>query len=56
MSNDPPVHIKILGDDYVCLWQELTAFPTREEVSQKIRLFKPRTLAHLDSLGYGPKP
>ena len=55
MSNsDPPAHIKALGDDYVFLWQELTAFPTREEVSEKIRLFKPRTLANLDCLGYGP--
>lgn len=55
MSNDPPVHIKALGDDYVCLWQQLTAFPTREEVAEKIRLFKPRTLANLDCLGHGPK-
>jgi hypothetical protein len=41
-NNDPPAHIKALGDDYVFLWQGLTAFPTREEVSEKIRLFVQR--------------
>lgn len=55
MPNDPPSHIKDLGDDYVFLWRELSAFPTREEVSEKIRLFKPRTLANLDCLGCGPQ-
>ena len=53
-STDPPAQIKALGLDYVNLWQEFTVFPTREEVSQKIRLFKPRTLANLDCQGHGP--
>ena len=52
--NNPPVEITSLGDDYVRLWQEFTVFPTREEVSQKIKLYKPRTLANLDCLGRGP--
>ncbi len=52
--NNPPVEITSPGDDYVRLWQEFTVFPTREEVSQKIKLYKPRTLANLDCLGRSP--
>jgi hypothetical protein len=53
MTN-PPAEISSLGDDYVRLWHEFTVFPTREEVSQKIKTYKPRTLANLDCLGRGP--
>jgi len=49
-----PVHIEALGDDFVSLWNESTVFPTREEISQKIRIYKPRTLANLDCKGRGP--
>lgn len=49
-----PVHIEALGDSFVSLWYDLTVFPTREEVSEKIRIYKPRTLANLDCLGRGP--
>ena len=46
-----PVHIEALDDDFVSLWHNFTVFPTREEVSQKIRIYKPRTLANLDCQG-----
>ncbi len=49
-----PVHIEALGDDFVSLWRDLSIFPTREEVSAKIRIYKPRTLANLDCQGRGP--
>ncbi len=49
-----PVHIEALGDDFVSLWRELSVFPTREEVSTKIRIYKARTLANLDCQGRGP--
>ncbi len=52
--NSVPEHIKALGDDYVCLWRDFTVFPTREEVSAKIRIYKLRTLANLDCQGRGP--
>lgn len=51
---DVPIQIEALGENYVSLWHDLTAFPTREEVCQKIRIFKPRTLANLDCQGRGP--
>ena len=53
MSNTP-VRIEALGDDFVSLWREFSVFPTREEVSEKIRVYKPRTLANLDCQGLGP--
>ena len=49
-----PAHIAALGDDFVSLWHEFSIFPTREEVSEKIRIYKPRTLANLDCTGRGP--
>ncbi len=49
-----PVHIEALGDNFVSLWRDLTVFPTREEVAEKIRVYKPRTLANLDCQGRGP--
>ena len=49
-----PARIEALGDDFVSLWHDLTVFPTREEVSEKIRIYKPRTLANLDCQGRGP--
>jgi hypothetical protein len=49
-----PVHIEALGDDFVSLWRDLTVFPTREEVAEKIRIYKARTLANLDCQGRGP--
>ena len=52
--NTPPVEIFALGDDYVRLWNEFTIFPTREEVSQKIKIYKPRTLANMYCQGRGP--
>ena len=53
MTN-PPVPIEALGDKFVSLWHEFSVFPTREEVSEKIRIYKPRTLANLDCRGRGP--
>ena len=53
MTN-PPIHIEALGDEYVALWNSFTVFPTREEVSEKIRVYKSRTLANLDCQGRGP--
>ncbi len=50
----PPSEITSLGDDFVNLWHDLSVFPTREEVSAKIRIYKPRTLANLDCQGRGP--
>lgn len=49
-----PIHIEALGDDFTRLWHEFTVFPTREEISEKIRIYKPRTLANLDCQGRGP--
>ena len=49
-----PEQIEALGDGYVSLWRDFTVFPTREEVCQKIRIYKPRTLANLDCQGRGP--
>jgi hypothetical protein len=54
MNLEVPAHIEALGVDYVRLWHEFTIFPTREEVAQKVRIFKARTLANLDSKGRGP--
>jgi len=52
--NNAPEQIVALGDDFVRLWHEFSIFPTREEVSEKIRIYKPRTLANLDCQGLGP--
>ena len=49
-----PEHIEALGDDYIRLWNGFTEFPTRLEVSERIRIFKPRSLANLDCQGRGP--
>ena len=54
MSCEVPSAIEALGADFVRLWHEFTVFPTREEVFKKIPVFKPRTLANLDSQGKGP--
>ena len=52
--NNAPEPIEALGGDYVSLWRGFTIFPTREEVCQKIKIYKPRTLANLDCKGRGP--
>jgi len=49
-----PDRIEALGDEFISLWRDFSVFPTREEVSQKIRIYKPRTLANLDCQGRGP--
>jgi hypothetical protein len=49
-----PLSISTLGESYVRLWEQFSEFPTREEVSERIRIFKPRSLANLDSKGRGP--
>jgi hypothetical protein len=49
-----PAHIEALGEPYVRLWEQFSEFPTREEVSERIRIFKPRSLANLDCKGRGP--
>jgi hypothetical protein len=49
-----PLSIAALGESYVRLWEQFSEFPTREEVSERIRIFKPRTLANLDCKGRGP--
>jgi hypothetical protein len=49
-----PAHIEALGESYVRLWEQFSEFPTREEVSERIRIFKPRSLANLDCKGRGP--
>jgi len=49
-----PLSITALGEPYVRLWEQFSEFPTREEVSERIRIFKPRSLANLDSKGRGP--
>lgn len=54
MNLEVPARIEALGADYVRLWHEFTVFPTREEVAEKVRIFKARTIANLDSQGRGP--
>jgi hypothetical protein len=49
-----PLSIIALGEPYVRLWEQFSEFPTREEVSERIRIFRPRTLANLDCKGRGP--
>jgi len=49
-----PLSITALGEPYVRLWEQFSEFPTREEVSERIRIFKPRSLANLDCRGRGP--
>ena len=49
-----PAHIEALGEPYARLWEQFSEFPTREEVSERIRIFKPRSLANLDCKGRGP--
>jgi len=49
-----PLSITALGEPYVRLWEQFSEFPTREEVSERIRIFKPRSLANLDIKGRGP--
>ena len=49
-----PACIEALGESYVRLWEQLSEFPTRDEVSERIRIFKPRSLANLDCKGRGP--
>jgi len=49
-----PLSIIALGESYVRLWEQFSEFPTREEVSEHIRIFKPRSLANLDCKGHGP--
>ena len=52
--SEVPLSIAALGGDYSRLWTQLSEFPTRNEVSERIRIFKPRTLANLDCQGRGP--
>jgi len=49
-----PNSITALGEPYIRLWEQFSEFPTREEVSESIRVFKPRSLANLDIKGRGP--
>ena len=49
-----PKHIEALGESYARLWEKFSEFPTREDVSERIRIFKPRSLANLDCKGQGP--
>jgi hypothetical protein len=49
-----PEHREALSESYVRLWEEFSEFPTREEVSARIRIFKPKSLANLDCQGRGP--
>jgi len=49
-----PEHIEALGESYIRLWEQFSEFPTREEVSERIRIFRPRSLANLDCKGRGP--
>jgi len=49
-----PAQVEALGESYVRLWEQFSEFPTREEVSERIRIFRPRSLANLDSKGRGP--
>jgi hypothetical protein len=53
-NSHPPEEIASLGENYVSLWHDFTVFPTREEISQKVKIYKPRTLANLDCQGRGP--
>jgi len=53
-NSHPPEAIASLGEGYVSLWHDFTVFPTREEISQKVKIYKPRTLANLDCQGRGP--
>jgi len=52
--SETPLSIITLGESYVRLWEQFSEFPTREEVSERIRIFKPRSLANLDIKGRGP--
>jgi hypothetical protein len=52
--SEVPLSITALGESYVRLWEQFSEFPTREEVSERIRIFKPRSLANLDCKGRGP--
>jgi hypothetical protein len=49
-----PLSIVALGGAYARLWAQFSEFPTRNEVAEHIRVFKPRTLANLDCKGRGP--
>ena len=53
MPEVPPC-IVTLGDSYVRLWEQFSELPTRNEVSERIRIFKLRSLANLDCKGRGP--
>jgi hypothetical protein len=52
--SEVPLSITALGEPYVRLWEQFSEFPTREEVSARIRIFQPRSLANLDCKGRGP--
>jgi len=49
-----PLSIAALGGAYARLWAQFSEFPTRSEVAEQLRVFRPRTLANLDCLGRGP--
>ena len=49
-----PTSIAALDENFADLWLVLSLFPTRLEVYQKTRIFKPGTLANLDCQGRGP--
>jgi len=49
-----PLSIAALGGSYTRLWAQFSEFPTRIEVAERIRIFKPRTLANMDCQGRGP--
>ena len=36
-----PAHIEALGEPYARLWEQFAEFPTREEVSERIRFSSP---------------
>ena len=49
-----PLSIAALGGAYARLWAQFSEFPTRSEVAEHLRVFKPHTLANMDCQGRGP--
>ena len=54
IPSEVPSEIAELGDDFVALYQELPAFPSREVFCKTAGCLQPRTLANYDSKGEGP--
>lgn len=54
MSHEIPAEIQALPEPFHRLYLDLPVIVTREEIFAKAPVYRPRTMANLDSQGKGP--